>query len=284
MNNINKKEIPLNKGLFTGISVISEMLLGGIFLENIKIEKQRTSLPYPIIYRNILKNGIYGFYAGFIPWGFALGFGKGFVLGSSKTKITNICKKYNIDNNYTNIISGFGAGAFQGMYNSPLALAKTRINKNMNTQIIKLNFINHIKYSSSILNSSIKNEGFKVLLSGMPQMMLKRSLDWGTRFYFIDKIQLYFKNNNDHLTDKHIIASSFIGGSLSVLLTMPIDRLLPVIQSNTSNKNISCIIKNKIKDEGIITLFRGWRIRTLQTGWHTTFAIFIADKLYNLYN
>merc|ERR1711916_139885 len=37
------------------VMVLGEMVTGGLFLENMKMEKQRTSLPYPTLARQILQ-------------------------------------------------------------------------------------------------------------------------------------------------------------------------------------------------------------------------------------
>ena len=65
---------PFLKALITGPAVIAEMLTGGLFMENIKIEKQRTSHNYFVIMRRVMNQGLVeGFWAGFLPWGFTLG-------------------------------------------------------------------------------------------------------------------------------------------------------------------------------------------------------------------
>jgi hypothetical protein len=37
-----------------------------------------------------------------------------------------------------------------------------------------------------------------------------------------------------------------------------------------------------LKQEGLATLQRGFVMRTLHTGYHTAFAVFVADKLYSM--
>ena len=60
-NNSNDKQLssPL-KAIISGGCVLTEMSLGGIFMENLKMEKQRTSLGYPVIARNLLGQGLKG--------------------------------------------------------------------------------------------------------------------------------------------------------------------------------------------------------------------------------
>ena len=63
---------PFLKSMATGTAVVMEMLSGGLFFENVKMEKQRTSAPYPQICSRLLKQGLSGFWAGFwiSPTGF----------------------------------------------------------------------------------------------------------------------------------------------------------------------------------------------------------------------
>ena len=87
----------IRTGFITGSSVICCMLSGQLLLENIKMEKQRTSLAYPRIAKNLISQGSKGYLSGFLPWGIMLGFGKGFVVGSVSSKVKKECNGYNID-------------------------------------------------------------------------------------------------------------------------------------------------------------------------------------------
>lgn len=275
------------KAIITGSCVITEMAIAGIFMENVKMEKQRTSLPYRTITTNILKQGLRGYHIGLYPWGILTGFGKGFVLGGSRSAIIKQCDKYNINKDTANLLSGFGAGLCQGIYMSPLNLARIRINQNLTKRTLlepnlKLNWHEELKYSTNILYNSVKNEGIGVLTTGMHVMMLKRSIDWGTRFYFIEKaLEHIVVNREPAIKDK--LLASFIGATMSVSIAMPIDRLMPLIQQQkNSHTSVMNLLTARIKQEGIRTLFRGWTVRILQAGWHTTFVLFVADKVYTM--
>ena len=100
MDKNNAKRIDPNmKGFVSGGCIVAEMALGGIFMENLKMEKQRTSKPYYTLAKNTLKQGIRGFEAGLFPWGVTIGFTKGTVLGWSHSHIKNICYKNNVSPN-----------------------------------------------------------------------------------------------------------------------------------------------------------------------------------------
>lgn len=175
---------------------------------------------------------------------------------------------------------------------SPLLLARTRVNQALTERVasgkVTTSLAQEIKLSSLVLTDIIKNEGVLALTQGMGTMVVKRAMDWGTRFVFINLIRssiLENKAEGEKLSDIDKLGSSFVGGALSVSITMPVDRLMPVLQAaNTDKSNIIRYMREKVAKEGLTTLFRGWAMRTFHTGYHTTFAIFVADKIYELLN
>jgi hypothetical protein len=289
---------PLLKSVATGSAVMLEMLSGGLFYENVKMEKQRTSLPYPQICSRMLRQGLAGFWAGFWPWGCFLGVTKGSVIGGSRAFLLDLFENtFHMSKSSADLWSGFGAGAVQGIAMSPILLARTRVNQSLveraaTAQGGKINtgFVAEMLYSMKILNQSIREDGIRVLGKGMPTMVLKRSLDWGTRFIFI---KLFTERYRDYkfagrqpgkLNDLESLAISFSGGAASCAATMPLDRIMPILQqASKSNESIVAFMRRKLAEEGLATMQRGFLFRALHTGYHTTFAIFVADKIYNLF-
>ena len=277
---MDNKQNPYTKSLVSGVAVVSEMTLGGLFMENLKMEKQRTSKPYPFLAKKVLSQGIKGFEAGLFPWGIIIGLGKGTSLGFAHSTIKNKCNQYDISPSTTTYIAGFGAGGFQGACISPLMLARTRVNEVISTRPKAGTWGEEIKMSTSVLNSVIKKEGLYGLFDGMTATVVKRSFDWGLRFGMKSHIETYFQKYNNSTNSTVIsLGSAFASGALSALITTPIDRVIPLLQSS-SDVGIGNLIKQKISTEGYSTLFRGYGIRAIHTGWHTTFAIFVADALY----
>jgi hypothetical protein len=280
------------KSGITGLAVVLEMLSGGLFMENVKMEKQRTSLPYPEIMKKVLGQGIKGFEAGFWPWGFIMGITKGTVLGGSRAFLFKFSEEsLGLSRDMADLVSGFGSGAVQGVFMSPILLARVRVNQSLLERAaqgkISTGLFAEMKLSTLVLNNAIKEEGVGVLIKGMQAMVLKRALDWGTRFMFIGAFEKYFKSlkNGEKLTDTEKLAASFIGGAASVSVTMPIDRMIPILQqSGASGEGFFKILKKKMATEGISTLQRGLVMRTIHTGYHTTFAVFIANRLYSLFD
>lgn len=275
------------KGMCSGTSVLMEMGSLGLFLENVKLEKQRTSKPYPIIMKNLLNQGLKGYWSGFVPWGVSLGFSKGFILGYSKKYFDDLYGK-KLTPYYANILAGISAGGIQGAFMSPLLLARTRVNQHMmerikNNPYLKTSMIQEMKISSQILNNELKREGFKFIFTGMPVMIFKRCLDWGSRFFIMGIVRenIMRIKKIDKLNDFDKIWTAYFSGILSVSFCQPIDRLMPIIQQKSNDGlGIMARIANKIKTEGILTMYRGWGIRSIQTGWHTMFAVVLTEKLF----
>lgn len=105
-----RDQLPFRKATITSVAVLLEMTTGGLFMENVKMEKQRTSQPYSQIIRKVLGQGVRGFEAGLWPWGVALGLTKGYVLGGSKVELLYWFKRAGLSNENAELASGFGAG------------------------------------------------------------------------------------------------------------------------------------------------------------------------------
>lgn len=285
---MNENQKTTLKGLSSGTAVLIEMTTLGFFLENVKLEKQRTSKPYPIIMRNLLSQGLKGYWSGILPWGVTLGFSKGFILGTSKKKFDNFYGQY-FDKYYTNLLAGISAGGVQGAFMNPLTLARTRVNQNMINRIgkdkkLKTTLFEEIKISSKILNKEIKKDGMKLIFTGMPMMIFKRSLDWGSRFFLINMFRenLMRIKKKDKLNDFEKLYTAYISGIVSVSFAQPFDRIMPLLQQKyKNNRGLIYNISSKIKKEGFITMYRGWGVRSIMTGWHTMFAVFISEKIFN---
>lgn len=282
---------PLRKALITGFSVVAEMLTGGLFMENVKIEKQRTNMPYPHIMRNWLRQGISGFWLGFWPWGFTLAMTKGSIVGFSRAFFLNTFENSGaMSSKAADISSGFCAGMVQGVFMSPILLARTRVNQSMTERAtseggkLKTGFIAEMGKSMRIMNVAIKEEGAGVILKGMPTMVCKRAMDWGTRFIFMRMWREGFQSRKapgEKLSDLERLISAFNGGAMSVCVTQPIDRMMPIIQqAGASGEGIVAFTKRSIAEQGLATMQRGACMRIIHCGWHTAFAIFVSNKIY----
>ncbi|ETO07168.1 hypothetical protein RFI_30225 [Reticulomyxa filosa] len=177
---------------------------------------------------------------------------------------------------------------------SPILLARTRVNQYLTERAaaeghIKTSFFREMSISMSILNKELHAKGISTLFIGMPAMVFKRSIDWGSRFLLMRWLRhAYFDYNGfdskRKLNDMEELAIAFGGGTLSVFVTMPIDRLMPILQAagRTKDATIWSITIQKFRAEGLGTLQRGLVFRTIHCGWHTSFAIFLSQKIYNI--
>jgi len=288
-----KTENATQKAAITGVAVICEMLTGGLFLENVKMEKQRTSDGYGPIMSRTLRQGLRGFWAGFWPWGCVLGLSKGTVLGGARAFFLNRFLALEWSKGSADIASGFCAGGVQGIFMSPILLARTRVNRFLTERIqssgqqrIETSLFEEMRLSTTILNRAVQEEGVMVLCKGMGTMVPKRMLDWGTRFLFMKGLRdaLYQQKGKDYkMTELEDLGIAFVGGTASVAITMPVDRLMPVIQGIDRGQSAFKVLQGKFRTEGFSTLFRGGIIRAVHCGWHTTWAIYVSNRLYRYF-
>eukprot|EP01084_Bolivina_argentea_P229610 387488_1 len=292
-----RQEKTMRKAAITGVAVICEMLTGGIFLENLKMEKQRTSEPYPRVAARVMRQGLGGFWAGFWPWGFTLGMTKGAVLGGARAFFLNRFLNNGMDQFSADLCSGFLAGGTQGIVMGPILLARTRVNQHLieraaesvDGKIANTSLLQEMRLSMSILNNDIRAYGIKTLFIGMPTMVIKRSLDWGSRFFLMrmtrDAWTKYKPSGPDTpLTDIERLMCTFIGSGSSCFILQPLDRAMPIIQAARSDPNETPIkvLKQRVKIDGLWnTLQRGVIIRLIHVGWHTSWAIFASHKIYD---
>jgi len=190
------------------------------------------------------------------------------------------------------VASGFAAGMVQGVFMSPILLARTRVNQSMTQRAeaaggkLSTGLIAEMKASMEVMGIAVKQEGAKVIVKGMPTMVCKRALDWGSRFVFMRICREKFAERNAPgvpLSDLQKLGSAFIGGALSVGVTQPIDRMMPIIQqAGASGEGIFPFMKRSIAEQGISTMQRGALMRITHCGWHTAFAIFASNKIYDV--
>jgi len=286
-----KKESAVIKGAITGTTVIAEMLLGGLFLENLKMQKQLLAQPYPQVARTMLRAGLGGFWAGFWPWGAALGLGKGIVLGSAKAFWQNVFLNHtNVSKDNIDFFAGTLAGACQGIVMGPTLLARTRVNEGLRLRMEaggkSEGVMGEFAISMKILNDAIKADGIKTLTIGLPTMVFKRSCDWGCRFLFMGVVKEQWQkrkaNPDEKLKPWERLVSTFIGSGSSVLVLQPLDKLMPVIQADRGGKSVMDVLRVQVANKGYFgCLWGGMGIRMVHIGWHTSWAIFVAQEIYD---
>lgn len=239
--------------LITSGCMISELFLGGVLMENLKMEKQRTQLPYRTILNQFTSRGISGIYSGLLPWGVILAASKGLIYGASFSLIN---KKINNPE-----VSALSAGFLQGVGMTPLMLFRNIANESK-TNSVKFIF------------SEGKSRG---LLQGCLGTSLRQSANWGIRIYLNEKIT----NPSDHTIVK--LGKAFFSGAIVSVLTIPIDSIVPIAQSKIAKeKGIIPVLKDVYSKTGMKMFTSGLGMRTVYVCWHTMWVIggvnYIKDK------
>jgi hypothetical protein len=240
------------KDIYTGISSIISQLSGQLFLENIKMEKQRTNKQYRYIITQMIKTP-YSYLNGFFPYGLIQGFCKGFIVSLTKEQLETKLSNNNYNKNINSIIIGCGTGFIEALFLSPILYIRNQLN-------------------TKIMDSNIKSKNISLkiytIFKGTNIYFIKRSVDWSTRYIFINNAIKYSPINND-------IINTFIASGLSTIVSTPFDRLLPLIYSNQNIKQI-------YKQQKLLFFYKGFIFRFLSIGYYTTCLFFLPKLFYNL--
>jgi hypothetical protein len=235
------KKQPL--ALISGISAITSQLTGFLFFENVKMERQRTNLPYRQIIPKFLTPRT--FINGFFPYGAIQAFSKGFIFGLNQQFVA---PRLNYSGPTNNLILGLSTGITEAIIISPLLYIRTHININVTN-----NTNNKLNYN---LNSIFK---------GCNVLVLKRCVDWSFRFTIIDYMKKYSPVEN-------IFLNTFIGAGISAIFSSPIDRVLPIIYSRGS-------IKTVLGEQRLAFFYKGFLFRFLSTGYYTTCLLLLPQYI-----
>ena len=237
----------INVGFFSIASEIS----GHLFMDNVKMEKQRTNLSY----RSIIKKygTIRGFCNGLFPWVAIQSFGKGSIVEVTKCLIEEKFKEKNYSDNNKNITLGLSIGVAESMFLTPLLIKRTENNK-MFTENSKVK----ISFSK------------KKVLKSFTVVTSKRCIDWTFRFIFIDFFKKYSSIDN-------IYFNTYMGAGFSTIISTPIDRLIPLINDDK-------IILKVLRQQGLGFFYKGFIFRFLSPAHYATFVlalpyIFNNDKI-----
>jgi hypothetical protein len=216
-----------------GLAAVGSQLTGFLFFENVKMERQRTNLPY----REIVPKFI-------TPRTFI----NGFFFGLNQQYVR---PHLNYSQTTNNLILGISTGLTEAAIISPILYIRTHLNTNV-TKGVK-----------SKLELNLKS-----IFSGCGILILKRSVDWSTRFVIIDGMKKYSPIEN-------IVFNTFIGAGISAIFSSPIDRLLPIIYSKQS-------ILDVMKVQKLSFFYKGFTFRFLSTGYYTT-SLLLFPKIIEKY-
>jgi len=196
---------------------------------------------------------------GFMPWGMmqALMKGSSFGFGQAAAhKMLGWLPHGTLNEWQRTILSGGLGGFTQGIAMSPMLLLKTRV---MTDQRFRSTggFISTSIHSTKLGLELIQTEGgLKSLTKGMGIFSTKRFADWTTRYGFVVLVEENLKKYKriSKLTKSQETLCSLLGGSLSALVTVPIDVMVATIQqANKKGQKVSIVevYKQQLKEGGV---------------------------------
>lgn len=213
------------------VTLLYEGSIGHIF-EFLKIAMQ--TAPIGTTYLSIINSitsskGVSGLWDGFLPWGVVQAIFKGGVFGLAhavaKAHIMPLVDAGILPKQVGLTLAGGIAGGFQGYILSPTLLLKTRV---MTNPVFResMSVLRTTLLSFTIGIDVVREEGLLALMKGSNIFALKRVFDWSTRYFFADAIEAFMVSNvtgGVALTAGQKITASLLGGTLSTIVTLPLD-------------------------------------------------------------
>lgn len=264
------------KKLYIGSSLsILTAVTGGNAAEQIKTLRQTQNTSYyKIIRSSINQRGYYSFlYRGYFPWGLIQSSIKGLPILFIPNEVNKRLKYHNINYSYHYITGSLG-GAIQGLITTPTQRLKILSYTNDNNKA-------DVKHIIDVL----KGKGLNTLFRGCSITMVRRSIDWGLRYYGMNTTIDYYNKNLHHKKQNKLISQLLGGlnGGILTTLTTPIDTIISKHQSTNTNVinnfTLNKTIKNLYNDGGIKRFYRGFWIRLLFASYSTVVMIGIGNYL-----
>lgn len=236
---------------YYGLSALFSQLTGFLFLENVKMEKQRTDMSYRQIVPKFTK--INTFFNGFLPYGALQAFSKGFIFGMNQTFVK---PHLHFSKETNNLVIGISTGVSEALLTSPLLYMRSQLNKKIMEDLKNKDI------------KKIKNIDFKSTFKGSNILVAKRTVDWTTRFFVIDYVK-------EHSPFDNIIINTFLGAGMSSVFSAPIDRLLPLVYSKQSLVDV-------YKKQGLLFFYKGFTFRCLSTAHYSTWILLFPGYMKNM--
>ena len=227
------------KGARTSAAAVTQLVLFGNLVDMMKVEKQRDfNTSYKTIFKKYSKDGIFranihGIIPGIIMYGV-----RGMVYGTSYVTLE---RYFEVSTHHDACKVSAMAGFIEGCVSTPLALMRVRIAESV-TQKTRTSFSLMKTIRTSPLNG------------------LKRGSDWGLRTFLVKK---YLDLGVSE------VPASFAAGVSASIISMPVDRLIPLVQQNNPPKNL---IK-WIFSQSPRSLFAGSSMRLLNSGMNSLYVM-----------
>lgn len=288
-----KSESPFAKLLISGSVAWTFELLGGHYIEVLKIAKQTSELSYKEITMNMVKTkGIAGVLDGYFPWGSIQCFAKGATLGFGHALGRKMLDG-KVSDSTAEIMSGGIGGGFQGFVMSPILLLKTRVITDPKFRGTGGTWATTVA-ATKLGVDLIQREGVMVLMKGAGTFTTKRVADWTTRYFFAEKVTEAVQGSKApgvKVSFGEKMMCSMVGGVLSATVTIPIDVLVATIQdAGKAGQKVSIVktFQEKIAKGGIKGLLqystRGYVARVAHVGLTTMLMKTVSSAVYDRYS
>lgn len=163
--------------------------------------------------------------------------------------------------------SGVIAGTAEVIITYPLDTIKTHMQINSNTNLFNT--------TRSIVNKSGLSALYYGAIPSIIQVVGKTSI----RFTLYEQIRKRLKNGDGVITNSKNLISGLISGAIEAIIwTSPTERIKILQQNSTEYIPTSNIIRNIIKNDGIIGLYKG----TIPTIYKQSLSVGSRFWLYNL--
>lgn len=233
-----------------GMAALCSQVTGFLFLENVKMEKQRTNASYRTIVPRFLK--LNTFWTGLWPYGALQAYSKGLIFGMNQHLVRPYMERTQHSPLLTNLALGVSTGVSEALLTSPLMYARVHLNKHVSEQTLCAPIFSRDRLPS-----------LSTLLGGSKVLMAKRVMDWTTRFTVIEE----FKKRSPVSSD---LFNTFCGAGLTAVFSSPIDRLLPVVYTSGN-------IRKVLQEQKWSFLYKGFVFRAISTAQYTTCVLFLPQ-------
>jgi len=174
------------------------------------------------------------------------------------------------DNMARNFAAGIGAGFTESLFITPFELIKTNLQTTQNKKPIK------------VISDLYNKNGIKGLYRGFTSTCIRQSTNQAFNFSIYYKLRQMFISNNEKPDIFKIISFSLFSSSIGPVLTSPLDTIKTrFMNPKYKYKNISEAFKDIVKNEGVLSLYKGIGFRLVRVcgGQAITFCV-VENLLY----
>ena len=231
------------------------------------------------------EKGLAGTLDGFVPWGMAQAVAKGAVFSWGQAQAAKSLHSVDyLSKEQKTVLSGGIGGFVQGAVMSPLLLLKTRVMTDPAFRSAGGLLATAIA-SANVGARILSTEGPGGIFKGVGIFSFKRAMDWSTRYLFVVMVEEFIREApGKKLSDSQSAIASIAGGSISALVTIPIDVLVATSQSaSKAGKKVGIIDTFKEQGPNVFTFAtRGLVARVAHVGLTTLMMKNVTSLVYDV--